>query len=341
MPYNRIFVTGGAGYIGSHVVAELLSQGHAVFSIDSFQNSRPEVYDLIRRVTGRQVYSAAVDLRQASELEEIMRRFRPDAVIHLAGLKSVDASTRDPLGYYDCNVHGSLVLLQAMKAAGISRIVFSSSASVYGDARCLPVDEMHPTQPQSPYGRTKLHIEEILKDLATSDAGFSAAILRYFNPVGCHPSGMIGEWPTTRPSNLMPVVAQVAAGIRPRLIIYGNDYDTEDGTGIRDYIHVTDLALAHINALEWTAQKTGARAFNLGVGQGISVRKIVRTFEEVTGRDIPFAYAPRRPGDVATSVSDPTRAFAEIGWRAAYGPRDMCSSVWKWQQQISGIKVSA
>jgi UDP-glucose 4-epimerase len=333
----RVLVTGGAGYIGSHIITDLLASGQSVLSVDSFRNSRPEVYDAIAEITGRRLDHVRVDLRDTDALRAAVARFRPDAAIHLAGLKSVAEAAEDPLMYYDVNVGGSISLLRVLEEAGITRIVFSSSATVYGAARVLPVPETHPLCPANAYGRSKRHVEDILSDLAQSRPEMSVAILRYFNPVGCHPSARIGEWPLGPPANLMPMVAQVAAGLVPRLVVHGDDYDTCDGTGVRDYIHVMDLARAHTSALRWTAGARGARAFNLGVGRGMSVLEIVRTFERVTGRRVPFDIAARRPGDIATSLADPARAAVELGWTAELGPEEMCASVWAWQERLAAV----
>ena len=266
-------------------------------------------------------------------MRDVVNDFAPEAVIHFAGLKAVGASVSEPLAYFDNNVAGTLALLGALRDSECRRFVFSSSATVYGDPDHLPIDEAHPLRTTNPYGRTKLQIEGILQDLAASDPAWSIALLRYFNPVGAHPSGRIGEDPVGVPNNLMPFVAQVAVGRRDALGVYGDDYDTPDGTGVRDYIHVTDLARAHLAAIEWSARARGCEAFNLGTGRGVSVLEMVSAFSKASGRPIPVRIAPRRPGDVATCFADPRKAEAELGWRAELGLEEMCRSAWHWQSQ--------
>ena len=331
----RIFVTGGAGYIGSHIIAELLSGGFDVFSVDDFSNSRPSVYATLERLSGRTFETEDLDLRDGRRLRRAMSAFRPDAVIHLAGLKSVEESVSDPLRYYDCNLVGTIRLMEAMAEASATRIVFSSTAAVYGTARYLPLDEDHPVRPQSPYGRTKLMLEDMLRDTAAATRGFSVAVLRYFNPVGAHDSGLLGEQPG-RPRNLMPVVAMAAAGLTPEVVVHGTDYDTPDGSGVRDYLHVVDLARAHVRALDWTRENAGLRVFNLGTGRGTSVLELIRTFAETNAVAVPFRIAGQRAGDVAINYADAARAEAELGWRAERGLPEMCASVWAWQKRQTG-----
>lgn len=329
----RVLVTGGAGFIGSHTVVELLASGHEVLVLDDFSNSSPKVMTRIQRLTNRAPDLVEADILDTATLTDTMLRFGPEAVIHFAGAKAVGESVRDPIKYYRVNVQGSVSLLDAMKAAGCNKIVFSSSATVYGEPDYLPMDEDHPLRPQSPYGRSKLQVEQILRDQATADPGFSAAVLRYFNPVGAHPSGEIGENPLGVPDNLMPLIAQVAVGRRPHLDIYGEDYDTADGTGMRDYLHVVDLARAHVAALAWLGDHHGWRAFNLGMGQGLSVRQVIAAFEQASGVAIETRSAPRRPGDVPAYYADPGRARRELGWAAKRDLAEVCRSVWKWQSR--------
>ncbi|TPE48386.1 UDP-glucose 4-epimerase GalE [Amaricoccus solimangrovi] len=330
----RILVTGGAGYIGTHALVEVLAAGHEAWVVDNLGNSRPAALDRVRQLSNRDFGFTRADLRDTEAVRAVVARFRPEAVIHFAGLKAVGESVADPLGYFDNNVAGSLSLLRALAESDCRRFVFSSSATVYGDPDYLPLDEAHPTRVSSPYGRTKLQAEEILRDLAGSDPAWSIAVLRYFNPVGAHPSGRIGEDPAGFPNNLMPFITQVAVGRRPALNVFGTDYDTPDGTGVRDYIHVTDLARAHLAAVDWTAGEEAGRgweAFNLGTGRGTSVLELARAFGEAAGREIPLVLAPRRPGDVATCYADPGKALRELGWRAELGIAEMCASSWHWQ----------
>ena len=326
----RVLVTGGAGYIGSHTLVELLGQAHEVCVFDDFSNSSPVVLDRVRALSNGHLRDVRGDVRDEGALDAVMADFAPDAVIHFAGLKAVGESMAAPLRYYDVNVRGTLSLLAAMDRAGCRRIIFSSSATVYGEPVYLPYDEAHPTNPTSVYGRTKLMAEGILSDWAELTGG-TAALLRYFNPVGAHGSARIGEHPDGVPNNLMPFIAQVAVGKRERLSIFGEDYDTPDGTGQRDYIHVVDLARAHVAALDWAAGHGGARAFNIGTGRPYSVREMVAAFEAASGRAIPVEVAPRRAGDIAAMQADPGRAEAEMGWTATHGLSDMAKSTWDWQ----------
>lgn len=325
-----ILVTGGAGYIGSHTVVELLKAGSDIVIVDNFDNSHPEVLVRIEQITGRPAACERGDIRDRDFLEAVMRRHGCTSVIHFAGLKAVGESGEKPLAYYDCNVNGTLRLLEAMSAVGVKKLVFSSSATVYGDPQRLPIPEDHPLSATNPYGRTKLFIEEMLRDLSASDPAWSIAILRYFNPVGAHESGLIGEDPKGIPNNLMPIVAQVASGRRDKLSVFGNDYPTADGTGVRDYIHVVDLAQGHLKALDRLAEP-GCFAVNLGTGRGYSVMEVVRAFEHASNRRIDYQIAPRRPGDVAACYADPSRAEKLLGWKATHDLREMCSDMWHWQ----------
>ena len=332
----RVLITGGAGYIGSHALLAVLAAGHEAHVLDNFANADPEALERVRRLSNRDFGVSRADLRDPAATAAAVAAADPEAVIHFAGLKAVAESVADPLAYFDNNVGGTLTLLKALKATACRRFVFSSSATVYGDPDHLPIDEAHPRRATSPYGRSKLQIEGMLEDLAASDPAWSIALLRYFNPVGAHASGRIGEDPAGVPNNLMPFVAQVAVGRRPALRVFGDDYPTPDGTGVRDYIHVEDLAAAHLAALDWTApdpggRARGAEAFNLGTGRGTSVLEIVAAFAAASGRAIPLVVAPRRPGDVAACWADPTKAAAVLGWRAERGLAAMCASAWRWQ----------
>lgn len=329
-----ILVTGGAGYIGSHTCVELLNAGCAVTVFDNFSNSHPEALVRVERITGKSVRLIRGDCRDKAALVAALRESRATAVIHFAGLKAVGESVQQPLTYYDNNVVGSLRLLEAMQECGVQQLVFSSSATVYGDPQRLPLTEDHPLSATNPYGRTKLMVEEILRDVQRSDASWRICILRYFNPVGAHASGLIGEDPQGTPNNLLPFVAQVAVGRREYLNVWGNDYLTPDGTGVRDYIHVVDLALGHLKALEALdrLERPGeCLTVNLGTGNGYSVLEIVRAFEAASGKPVPYKVAPRRPGDVASCYADPEQALKSLGWRAARGLDEMCADAWRWQ----------
>ena len=327
----KVFVTGGAGYIGSHTLVALLTAGHEVCVFDNFSNSSPVALTRVRQLTNRDFALVEADIRDADALVRATTDFRPDAVIHFAGLKAVGESNEQPLRYYDNNVAGSVHLLAAMDAAGCSRIVFSSSATVYGAAQYLPFDEQHPVAPANPYGRTKAMVEELIGDWAAATPAASAVLLRYFNPVGAHESGRIGEDPRDVPNNLMPYVAQVAVGRRATLAIFGDDYDTRDGTGERDYIHVVDLAAAHLAALDYSGRTAGCEAINVGTGRGITVKELVAAYERACGHAIPAQIAPRRPGDVASSYAATAKAENLLGWRAALDVDAMCTSSWRWQ----------
>lgn len=329
----RVFVTGGAGYIGSHTIFELLRAGHTVLSCDNYCNSSPESLRRVRRLANADIIEVNADIRGGEKLALVMSDFAPDVVIHFAGLKAVGASGQAPLEYYDNNVLGTLRLLEAMERAACRRIVFSSSATVYGEPQYLPFDECHPLKPVNPYGRTKLMAEQVISDWCSANAGSSAALLRYFNPVGAHPSGEIGEDPEGIPDNLMPYVAQVAVGRRSHLNVFGNDYDTRDGTGERDYIHVVDLAQAHVSALDFVKANPACEAFNVGTGTAYSVLDVIAGYSEACGRAIPHVFNEKRPGDVATSFAATTKAGEMLGWRAELGLSDMCRSSWNWQSR--------
>ena len=329
----KVLVTGGAGYIGSHTIVELLASGHEVAVVDNFLTTSPMALARVREITRADFPVHEVDVRDGAALAQVFAAERPEAVIHFAGLKAVGESEEFPLRYYDTNVGGTLRLLEAMEGAGCTRIVFSSSATVYGEPVYLPYDEAHPLAPANVYGRTKRIAEDLLRDWAASRDGVSAVLLRYFNPVGAHDSGMIGEDPEGIPNNLMPFLAQVAAGRRDHLSVFGDDYPTPDGTGIRDYNHVTDLARAHVAAIGHAAVATGAQAFNIGTGTGYSVLDMVRAFGRAVGRDLPYRIAPRRAGDIAEMQADPTLANTVLDWRALLTLDEMCASTWHWQSR--------
>ncbi|WP_370528236.1 UDP-glucose 4-epimerase GalE [Rhodoferax sp. BLA1] len=326
-----IFITGGAGYIGSHTCVELLNAGHQVTVFDNFSNSQPEALARVERITGKKLSFIEGDIRDQAALQTALQASGANAVIHFAGLKAVGESVAQPLRYYDNNVLGTVKLLEAMQACKVKTLVFSSSATVYGDPQRLPLTEDHPLSATNPYGQTKLVIENMLRELAHSDPSWQIGILRYFNPVGAHASGLIGEDPQGVPNNLMPFVAQVAIGKRAFLNVWGNDYPTPDGTGVRDYIHVVDLALGHLAALQ-TLQRDGKSfAVNLGTGIGYSVLDMVHAFEAASGKPVPYQISPRRPGDVAACYADPAYAKALLGWQAQRDLQAMCADSWRWQ----------
>ena len=327
-----VLLTGGAGYIGSHTAVELLSAGHDVIIADNYANSSPIVAQRITRITGKPVKCYEADAADPAALERIFQENAIDSVIHFAGLKAVGESVRLPLDYYRNNLDSTLALLAAMEAHGVRQLIFSSSATVYGRHAALPYREDAETGPcTNPYGWTKLFIEQILRDYAAAHPDFSAVLLRYFNPVGAHESGLMGEDPRDIPNNLMPYIARVAVGTLPYLNVFGNDYPTPDGTGVRDYIHVTDLATGHMAALDYAAAHTGVEVFNLGTGTGYSVLDMVHAFSRACGRDIPYRIAPRRSGDIAACYADVTKAKEILGWRAKLDIDDMCRSAWNWQ----------
>lgn len=333
---RRIIVTGGAGYIGSHVAVELLNAGDKVLVIDNFANSSPKAIERIAEIAGAGAELVEADLASPADAGRIVaavKAFRPDGAIHLAGLKAVGESVVEPIRYYSVNLPATFTLIRALEEAEARMIVFSSSATVYGDLNQSPVDESGAVGPTNPYGRTKFFIEEMLKDLARADARWKVCNLRYFNPVGAHPSGKIGEDPNGIPNNLFPYIAQVAVGRLASLKIFGKDYPTRDGTGVRDYIHVLDLAAGHVAAIDYLAREKapGAQCFNLGAGKGVSVLEAIAAFKRASNRDIPYEIAPRRDGDIAEIYAKPDRAQKILGWRAARTIEDMCADHWRWQ----------
>ena len=330
---SNILVTGGAGYIGSHTVVELLNAGHQVFIVDNLCNSSIAVLDRIEKLANPNFRFVQADVRDGAALDQLFNEQPIDGVIHFAGLKAVGESVSQPVRYFDNNVGSTLTLLQAMDRAGVRRIVFSSSATVYGDPEQVPITENSRLQVTNPYGRTKLMCEDILRDLQVSDPRWQVAILRYFNPVGAHISGTIGEHPNGIPNNLMPFITQVAVGQREFLSIFGRDYPTTDGTGVRDYIHVVDLAQGHLAALNYLEQRQTSITVNLGTGRGVSVQELADTFARVTGVPVPYRFVDRRPGDVAACYADTTLAREALGWQAQLGVERMCQDAWRWQSQ--------
>lgn len=329
-----VLLTGGAGYIGSHTAVELLNAGHDVIIVDNYANSSPIVAQRITQITGKAIRCYEADAADQAALERIFQENAIDSVIHFAGLKAVGESVRLPLDYYRNNLDSTLALLAAIEAHGVRQLIFSSSATVYGKHAALPYREDAETGPcTNPYGWTKLFIEQILRDYAAAHPDFSVVLLRYFNPVGAHESGLMGEDPRDIPNNLMPYIARVAVGTLPYLNVFGNDYPTPDGTGVRDYIHVTDLATGHMAALDYAAAHTGVEVFNLGTGTGYSVLDMVHAFSRACGRDIPYRIAPRRSGDIAACYADVTKAKEVLGWSARLGIDDMCRSAWNWQSR--------
>lgn len=329
----KVLLTGGAGYIGSHVAVSLAAAGHEIVCFDNLSNSRADVIDRIESITGKPVPLVVGDIRDRDGVREAITSHGADAVIHFAGLKAVGESVTDPVRYYDNNVRGTLSLIEAMRDCDVRTLVFSSSATVYGEPQYLPLDEAHPTSATNPYGRTKLMIEEMLGDIAAADPAWRIAVLRYFNPVGAHDSGLIGEDPGGTPNNLMPYISRVAAGRLPELPVFGNDYATPDGTGVRDYIHVGDLADGHVAALSRIGAATDPLSvWNLGTGQGYSVLEMISAFERVNDVPVPHRIEPRRPGDVASCYASPARARDELGWEAKRGLDDMCASTWRFER---------
>jgi UDP-glucose 4-epimerase len=331
MPQKQILVTGASGYIGSHTCIELLQSDYHVIAVDNLSNSSRESLLRVEKITGKSIPFYEADVRNEANLQDILCNHRIDAVIHFAGLKAVGESVEKPLLYFEHNVAGSVTLLQTMSDANVKKIVFSSSATVYGDPESVPIDESAKLAPTNPYGRSKLMVEEVINDLVRSDSEWRAGILRYFNPVGAHESGMIGEDPRGTPNNLMPFVAQVAVGMRPRLSVFGNDYPTPDGTGVRDYIHVVDLARGHVAALRRLFGHEGAFTVNLGTGCGNSVLEAIRAFEKASERKIPYEIVSRRLGDVASCYASPAAARELLGWQAEKHLNDMCNDLWRWQ----------
>jgi len=327
-----ILITGGAGYIGSHTCVELLNAGYEIIIADNFSNSKPEVLNRIKELTNMEFRFYRVDLLDSDALEQVFIENKIEAVIHFAGLKAVGESVQLPLKYYHNNITGTLVLCELMQKYGVRSIVFSSSATVYGMNNISPLTEDLPLSTTNPYGSTKLMIEEILKDVYASDNKWSIALLRYFNPIGAHESGRIGEDPNGIPNNLMPYITQVSVGKREKLSVFGSDYDTQDGTGVRDYIHVVDLAKGHLKALEKILETEGVNVYNLGTGIGYSVLDVVKSFEKATGKEIPYVLTDRRPGDIATCYADPAKALNELNWKAEKNLIDMCRDSWNWQE---------
>ncbi len=328
-----ILVTGGAGYIGSHTCVELLNAGEQIVILDNFYNSKPEALNRIRQITGKDFRFYEADLLDPTALEQIFAENEIEAVIHFAGLKAVGESVQKPLLYYHNNITGTLNLCAAMQAHGVKKMVFSSSATVYGVPKSVPIDESFPLSTTNPYGSTKLMIEGILRDLAVSDPEWSIALLRYFNPIGAHRSGLIGEDPNGIPNNLVPYIAQVAVGKLASLGVFGNDYPTDDGTGVRDYIHVVDLALGHLKALDVVRKEVGVDAYNLGTGNGYSVLQVVKAYEKACGKAIPYQIKPRRAGDVAQCYANPKKAKEKLGWEATRGIDEMCRDSWNFMLQ--------
>lgn len=329
---QTILVTGGAGFIGSHTTVALLQAGYRVVILDNLCNSTVAVLDAVAKITGTKPDFIQGDIRDSATLAALFDAHKITAVLHFAGLKAVGESTQKPLAYYDNNVHGSVQLLGAMKQAGVKAFVFSSSATVYGDPQKLPLTESHPRSTTNPYGHTKLVVEDILENLYQSESGWRIARLRYFNPVGAHASGLIGEAPQGVPNNLMPYVAQVATGRRAKVQVYGSDYNTPDGTGVRDYIHVMDLAQGHVQALRYCLQtEQELLTVNLGTGKGYSVLEMIKAFEQASGKTIPYDLVARRPGDIAACWADTELAYEKLGWRAEKGIQEMCSDAWRWE----------
>lgn len=324
----KIFVTGGAGFIGSHTCVELMDAGYEVVIADNLCNAKPEAVENIRKITGKPVIFYKTDLRDTEGLRRIFAEHSIDAVVHFAGLKAVPESVGKPLEYYENNIGGTLSLCRVMREAGCRRIVFSSSATVYGMDNPVPFKEGMPTSATNPYGYTKVVAEQILSDLSAADPRWSVCLLRYFNPIGAHPSGLIGEDPKGIPNNLLPYVSQVAAGLRPEVMVYGNDYDTPDGTGVRDYIHVADLALGHLAAVRYVLEHTGVEAVNLGTGKGTSVLEILDAYSHACGRKLPYRICPRRQGDIAVCYADTEKARRLFGWEAKKNIDQMCADNW-------------
>ncbi len=329
----RVLLTGGAGYIGSHTLLKLLQQGDEVLVLDNYSNSSPHALERVRRLANSSFEIREGDICDAGFLDQVFKEFRPEAVIHFAGLKAVGESNEKPLMYYSQNVSGSISLLACMQEHDCRQIVFSSSATVYGEAEYLPFDEAHPLQPTNPYGRTKLFVEEIIRDWAKSWPQASAVLLRYFNPVGADASGLIGEDPRATPNNLVPYISQVAVGRMAHLNVFGGDYDTRDGTGERDYIHVEDLAAAHLASVRFSQGKTGCEAINIGTGNGTTVLELLKAFEDASGQKIAHKIVDKREGDVARSFASISKAYELLGWRAERDVNDMCKSTWNWQSK--------
>lgn len=329
----NVLVTGGAGYIGSHTVLELLNEGHQVIVVDNLSNSSKEALNRVKKITGKELTFYEEDLLNKSAIEFIFSENDIDSVIHFAGFKAVGESVAKPLSYYHNNITSTIYLCEIMEKYGVKNMVFSSSATVYGDPDEVPITEDFPLSATNPYGRTKLFIEYILKDLHIADHSWNIALLRYFNPVGAHKSGLIGEDPNDIPNNLMPYISQVAVGKLEQLSVFGDDYPTHDGTGVRDYIHVVDLALGHLKALEKLEDKPGLVVYNLGTGKGSSVLDMVKAFEKASGKKVPYTITDRRPGDIAECYADPSKAEKELGWKAEHDIEEMCEDTWRWQSK--------
>ncbi|WAJ69034.1 UDP-glucose 4-epimerase GalE [Catenovulum adriaticum] len=327
----KILVTGGAGYIGSHTTIDLIEAGHEVVVVDNLVNSKPEALKRVEKICQKTIPFYQADIRDFDALNTIFNEHKIDSVIHFAGLKAVGESTEKPLEYYDNNVNGSRILVDCMLKNEVYSLIFSSSATVYGDPASVPILESFPLSATNPYGRSKLMVEEILKDVSFANDKLSVVLLRYFNPVGAHKSGTIGEDPNGIPNNLMPFIAQVAVGKREKLSVFGDDYSTPDGTGVRDYIHVLDLARGHVQALEKLHNKSGTHVYNLGTGKGSSVLDMVKAFEAASGKPVPYQVSPRRPGDIAQCYADPTFAEKELGWTAKRDVKEMAEDTWRWQ----------
>jgi len=327
----KVLVTGGAGYIGSHTCVELLNAGHEIVVVDNFVNSKPEALDAIRKITGKDFTFVEADLRDRDAMMRVFDQHAVDAVIHFAGLKAVGESVEKPLEYYDNNLYGFIVLAETMQKFGVKKFVFSSSATVYGMNNPVPFKEEMPTSATNPYGYTKVMIEQMLNDICVADPDWAVCKLRYFNPIGAHESGLIGEDPNGIPNNLLPYVAKVAAGKLEKLSVFGDDYDTPDGTGIRDYIHVVDLAKGHVAAVKYVEENRGCEVFNLGTGSGYSVLDMVHTFRDVNRVEVPYQIVDRRPGDLAVCYADPAKSAEKLHWKAEKTLADMCRDSWRWQ----------
>jgi UDP-glucose 4-epimerase len=327
----KVLVTGGAGYIGSHTCLELLGAGHEVMVVDNLCNSKEESLRRVQKLTGKQLEFSKLDVRDRGSLAEVFGQFQPEAVIHFAGLKAVGESVKEPLRYFDTNLISTIYLLEVMQEYNVRQLIFSSSATVYGEPDHVPIAEDAPLQVTNPYGRTKLMIEDMLRDVFAANSDWRITLLRYFNPVGAHPSGQIGEDPAGIPNNLFPFVSQVAVGRLPRLSVYGKDYPTPDGTCVRDYLHVVDLAKGHVKALDHGVKTEGLHTYNLGTGKGKSVLEVVQAFVRATGREIPYVIADRRPGDSAATYADASKAERELDWKAEKTLDDMCADSWRWQ----------